>query len=225
MPFVKMSLRLPFTILALAGLLIRGIYTGSAYTMLPHRVIQRVGFAPEDLLDFGWRRLITSAFFTHGGSEFWLAVTMIALAVGVSEWFGGTRRIVATFWGVHLITLIAEALLIALPLKFAGAQIGAQLSHLRDVGPSAGYVGALGLACALLPRRLRLPALGAVMIGLIGFTLLPPAAGQTVAAKLSADLAHLIALPLGYLSARFWRANDRETELGITSPSAVSLAA
>jgi hypothetical protein len=206
MSFVaRLPLRVPFTIVVILSLWLRAWRTDSASHDLPRRVLQRVGFAPRDLLSFSWRRLISSAFFTHGRWEFWIAVAMIALALGAAEWATGTIWAFVTFWGVHLATLLSESLLIALPLKLAGAPIGAQLSDVRDVGPSAGYIGALGLACAFLPSPWRHRAAIAVMLGLLLFVLLPPDGTQTDAVKLSADLAHLIAFPLGWLSLSLWR--------------------
>ncbi|HYM16054.1 MAG TPA: hypothetical protein VEZ14_10890 [Dehalococcoidia bacterium] len=201
----RLPLRLPFTIVAILGLWLRAWRTDSASHDLPRRILQRVGFAPQDLVAFGWRRLITSALFTHGRWEFWIALVLIALAVGAAEWQTGTVRAFLTFWGVHLATLLGESLLIALPLKLAGVPVGAQLSDVRDVGPSAGYVGALGLVCALLPSPWRHRAAIAVLIGLLFFALLPPDGSESDAVKLSADIAHVIAFVLGWFSLTLWR--------------------
>lgn len=198
------AFRVPFTLVAMGGLTFRAIRTNSASGELPQRVLQRVGFAPRDLLLFGWHRLISSAMFTHGGVEFWGGLFMIGLAVGLSEWVGGTIRAFATFWGVHLVTLLAESLLIALPLQLAGLHFGTQLSDIRDVGPSAGYFGALGLVCALLPRPWRYVGAVGVLGYLLASTAMPPEPGEVLALKLSADLAHLIAFPLGWLSLSLW---------------------
>ncbi len=196
--------RVPFTLVAMGGLAIRAIRTNSASGELPQRVLQRVGFAPRDLLLFGWHRLISSAMFTHGGVEFWGGLCMIGLAVGLTEWISGTVRAFATFWGVHLVTLLVESLLIALPLQLAGLHFGTQLSDIRDVGPSAGYFGALGLACALLPRPWRYVAAAGVLGYLLFTAAMPPEPGEVLALKLSADLAHLIAFPLGWLTLSLW---------------------
>ncbi len=196
--------RVPFTVIAIGGLTIRAIRTNTTSGELPQRVLQRVGFAPRDLLLFGWHRLISSAMFTHGGVEFWGGLFMIGLAVGFTEWISGTVRAFATFWGVHLVTLLAESLLIALPLQLAGLHFGTQLSDIRDVGPSAGYFGALGLACALLPRPWRYVAAAGVLGYLLATAAMPPEPGEVLALKLSADLAHLIAFPLGWLTLSLW---------------------
>lgn len=197
---VRLPLRVPFTIVSLVGLWLRALLTDTASNDLPRRVLQSVGFAPRDLLAFGWQRLISSALFTHGRWEFWIAIVMIALAVGAAEWVAGTVRAFATFWGVHLATLLSESLLIALPLKLAGVPLGVQLSDVRDVGPSAGYVGALGLVCALLPSPWRRWSAMVVIGALVFMAFLPPEPNESAAVKLSADLAHVIAFALGWLS-------------------------
>jgi hypothetical protein len=70
----------------------------------------------------------------------------------------------------------------------------------RDVGPSAGYFGCLGLVCARLPGRWRWLSGGAILTGLVGAILFPAQAGESEAMKLLADFAHLIAFPLGWFS-------------------------
>ncbi|MHB8685531.1 MAG: hypothetical protein ACYC9X_14540 [Dehalococcoidia bacterium] len=197
--------RVPFTLLMLAALGVRAWRTDSGAADLPQRVLQRVGFAPRDLLSFSWRRLISSALFTHGRMEFWVAVVMVVAAVGILEWSGGTIVAAVTFWGVHVVTLLVESLFVALPLKLAGAGIGARLSDVRDVGPSAGYVGALGLLCALLPRPWRNVAAAVVVVGLVYVVFAPDEHAVTNAARLSADIAHFIAFPLGWYSLALWR--------------------
>jgi hypothetical protein len=201
----RLPLRVPFTTLSLVGLWLRALRTDTTSNDLPRRILQSVGFAPRDLLAFGWRRLISSALFTHGRWEFWIAIVMIALAVGVAEWVTGTVRAFATFWGVHLATLLSESLLIALPLKLAGIPLGVQLSDVRDVGPSAGYVGALGLVCALLPSPWRRWSAMLVIGSLVFMAFLPLEPNEGAAVKLSADLAHVIAFALGWLSLSLWR--------------------
>ena len=200
---VAFPLRVPFTIVSLIGLTVRAIRTNTAADDASNRVLQHVGFAPQDLVLFSWRRLVSSAMFTHGRLEFWAAIAMIVFAVGAAELMVGTLRAAATFWGVHLVTLLAESLFIALPLALAGVGAGKDLSDVRDVGPSAGYVAALGLVCALLPGRWpRISAVAVLSILLVlTFT---PAGGDDQAVRLSAGIAHLIAFPLGYAAATLW---------------------
>ena len=200
-----LPLRVPFTLLTLAALALRGWHTDTVVGALPRRVLSRAGFAPDDLLAFGWHRLFSSALFTHGPLEFWVAVLMIVVVVGLIERLAGTIVAALTFWGVHLLTLIAESLFVALPLKFAGLHIGAQIASVRDVGPSAGYVGALGLLCALLPKPWRYVAAGLTLSVLVYAFFAPSEEHLGSAAVLSAGIAHLIAFPIGWSSATLWR--------------------
>ncbi|HEY7801191.1 MAG TPA: hypothetical protein VIE40_00825 [Dehalococcoidia bacterium] len=202
---IVVPFRLPFTLLTLAVLAAFGLWTRSAYSELPRRAIEQVGFAPRDLLGFGWGRLFNSALFTHGELEFWAAVAMVLFAVGIAEWFTGTAFAAVTFWGVHLATLIVESVFVALPLKLAGLAIGAQILDLRDVGPSAGYVGALGVVCAMLPGRWRYAASAAVIGVLVYIGFAPDVDDLSMAAIMSATIAHLIAFPLGFAAYTVWR--------------------
>jgi hypothetical protein len=197
--------RLPFTLITLGLLGGFAIASGSIDARLPHMVVQRVGFAPRDLPDFDWSRIINSALFTHGGLEFWGAALMIVLAVGVAEWFAGTAFATATFWGVHVATLILESAL-ALPMKLGGLGIGEQILDVRDVGPSAGYVAALGAVCALLPKPWRYACIPPVLALLVALTFTPQMWALGEGAAWSATIAHLIAFPLGWLALAAWRA-------------------
>ncbi|HEX5479149.1 MAG TPA: hypothetical protein VFY79_05460 [Dehalococcoidia bacterium] len=216
---VWLLLLLPFTLVSIAGFAAQAVRTNTALSQAPQRVLDRVGFAPKDLLVFGWSRLINSAIVTHGAMEFWLAVAMIVFVIGAVELLTGSLRAVVTFWGVHIATLLIESLLIALPLALAGVAEGRNLSDVRDVGPSAGYLGVLGLLCALLPRRWSVASSVAVMAVLAVLTVAPVFdPDETV--RLSAGIAHLIAFPLGYASAvllppavrRTWRRVDASAE-------------
>ena len=128
---------------------------------------------------------------------------MITLAVGAAEWLTDTRRTVLTFWGVHLVTLVGESLLIALPVHQRWGVQGAAVMSDRDVGPSAGYFGCLGLASRRLPRPWSWLSGTAVLVALIIALFQAPRVGQGTAVKLAADLAHLIAFPLGWLTGRW----------------------
>jgi hypothetical protein len=198
--------RWPFTLVSLAGLTTGAWLTSSHAGALSIWWHRRLGFAPLDLWAGRWERLVTSALVTDGGQAFWRAAGMIALAVGAAEWLAGTRRAALTFWGVHLATLLTESLFIVLPLHQAGAAPGFALLVARDVGPSAGYLGCLGLACARFPNRRWGRLAGLLILAGLGMTLFqPPSEGQDAAVKLSADLAHLIAFPLGWLAAYFMK--------------------
>jgi hypothetical protein len=162
--------------------------------------LNRLGFAPRDLLVLNWERLVTSALVTSGGRVFGEALVMIALATGASEWITGSLRAGLTFWGVHLATLLILSLILAYPLHWAGYSVGSALIVARDVGPSAGYFGSLGLVSSQLSRRWRWVFFGLVWVGLIGVLVSSPLGGSGDIVTLSANLAHAIAFPLGMTS-------------------------
>jgi len=195
--------RVPFTLAILFLLTLVAWLTDTQSGQLSAAWLNRLGFAPRDLLLLNWERLVTSALVTNGGRVFWEAIGMIALATGTSEWLTSSRRAGFTFWCVHLVTLLTLALILAYPLHWAGFSIGSALVVARDVGPSAGYFGSLGLVSSRLPGRWRWLGFGLVWIGLLVVLINSPlgAAGEVV--LLSANLAHALAFPLGFISGFF----------------------
>jgi hypothetical protein len=193
--------RIPFTLSMVILLLLVAWGTHSFFQELAEIWVSQLGFAPRDLWFFRWERLILSALVTSGGSIFWFTLGMVAFTSGVAEWVTGTLRAALTFWGVHLVTLVLESLLFLLPLHQISFIQERALFFSRDVGPSAGYMGSLGLITTFLPKPWRWVAFGAILIFLIVSLFLPPRPGEIQAVKLSADMAHLIAFPLGWMSA------------------------
>jgi hypothetical protein len=190
----------PFTLVMIGLLLLVAWWTHSYIEVLAERWINRFGYAPRDLWFFRWDRLILSALVTSGGSVFWIALGMVAFTSGTAERVTGTRRAALTFWGVHLATLLIQSLVFSLPLHQLGFSQARALFFSRDVGPSAGYMGSLGLVSARLPKPWRWITFGAVLLFLLVSLFLPPRQGETYVVKLSADLAHLLAFPLGWIS-------------------------
>lgn len=179
--------RTPFTLLTLLLLVAVAIGTNSAVERLTQSWVRRIGFAPRDLGQWEIERLFTSALVTHGRWTFIGALGAVAVMVGSAELRTSTRRTALTFWGVHLLTLLA----LTTPLF--------EKPMARDVGPSAGYFACLGLAITTLPNRPRWLAFFGVMILLTIALFQPPRDGLPVAVKFSADAAHLIAFPLGFV--------------------------
>ena len=201
---VRLIQRLPFTLIMLVTLVIGALLTNTHTDALSTYWLNRLGFAPHDVWYWRWERLLTSALVTSGNWVFWQALGMVALAVGAAEWLAGTRRTIITFWGVHLVTLLVESLLIAWPLHQSGSATGTALVMARDVGPSAGYFACLGLACARFPRKLWGKIAGSIIfIGLL--VTLGQSINRTDVVKVFADLAHVLAFPLGWLTARWPR--------------------
>ncbi len=193
----RIARREPFTLTMLLVLAGVALATDTHVADLSLRLFNRLGFAPRDLIRLHWERLFTSALVTDGPIAFWSAMGITALASGIAEWRAGSTWAAATFWGVHLLTLVIESLLMALPMHLLGLSIGTALVLARDVGPSAGYFGSLGLAAWSLGGHWRWWACGAIMGGLVIALLLPKAAGASSVTALSANLAHLVAFPCG----------------------------
>jgi hypothetical protein len=198
--------------LALLGL--TAIWTGTHTAAISAKWLDRLGFAPLDLLALDLGRLFTSALVTSGGRVFWEALAMVAFAVGLSEWLTGTHRVALTFWGVHLSTLVLESLVFALPMHWIGMTLGSLVALSRDVAPSAGYFGALGLVSAHLRYPWNLISGGVIFIGL-QIVLLHFSRGNDLGMEVSADLAHLIAFPLGWYSIRLVNKNEQSTRINI----------
>jgi hypothetical protein len=191
---------LPFTWGMALILLAVAVWTKTHADKLSTRWLNRVGFAPYDLWFWRWERLFTSALVTSGGQLFWPVLSIATVALGLTEWLAGTKRAIATFWGVHLVTLLTESLLIALPLHSLGCAGGTALTLARDVGPSAGYFGCFGLVSRRLPDVVRQLTGGFIFGALLVNLFIPAANAEEGSAKVFADLAHLIAFPLGWFS-------------------------
>ena len=192
--------RLPFTIALVLLLIFMALVTETHIKPLTQDWLNLLGFGAHDLWYLRLERLFTSAVVTQGGRGFWGAIGMLAFSVGLAEWLAGTKKTLLTFIGVHLLTLVIEALLIGLAPSFNNGQALA-LFWVRDVGPSAGYFGCLGLACASLTQPWRWLSAGfviAFLIGAIILSILSNSGNATDLTSLSANIAHLMAFPLGF---------------------------
>lgn len=192
--------RLPITLILLLSLVIGGLITNTTVEQLTSHWLNHTGFAPNDLWYWRLERLFTSALVTSGGLVFWEACLQVGMFVGLAEWMTSWKRAAATFWGVHLLVLILTSLIISLSLHQLKA-IGLEASETaRDVGPSAGYFACLGLVSARLKRPWNWFS-GTILFAFFVVVLfLPPAAGEDARIKFSADLAHALAFPTGWLS-------------------------
>lgn len=190
--------RYPATLLLLAALVATALGTGTALGGLPQRFVHRFGFAPADLWALDLWRLFSSALVTQGGATFLLALVMVAVAVGMVEHRVGSWRAFLTFWGAHVWTLLIMS--VALRVALAGGQPGIEdtVATLRDVGPSAGYFGCLGVAMAL-PKDRRAGWAGTLGISIwLVADMLGQARGTPAQVEVSADIAHLTAFVSGW---------------------------
>ncbi len=192
--------RVPFTLTMLAALAIAGLITNTYFQEITREWLARTGFAANDLWYWRLGRLFSSAVVTSGGTVFWQALLLMAVAVGLAEYITGWKRTAATFWGVHVLALILLSIIVS-SLAHQLREIGLHATEVaRDVGPSAGYFACLGLASARLQRPWQWVTGG---IGLVAFVIalfVPATPGESARIKFSADLAHMIAFPLGWLS-------------------------
>jgi hypothetical protein len=204
----------PFTLITLGILIFITLITNTQVNNLSRFWLNRLGFAPRDLIHLHWGRIITSALVTNGGRAFWEALIIIALAVGLSEYQCGTFRAAVTYWGVHFTTLLLVTYLVAVPLRLSGLSIGNALTVARDVGPSAAYFGCLGLVSAKLNSPWRWIFGFLVLGGLVVYPFLPSQTDENVVLNLSANMAHLIAYPLGWIAYYLWKCVQNKTPVG-----------
>jgi hypothetical protein len=204
--------RLRFTVTMLISLGVAALLTDSHTGKLPSLWLHRLGFAPLDLRHQRWDHLFTSALVTGGGRFFAGTMGMVVLTSGLAEWIAGTRRTVFTFWGVHVTTLLAQSLLVAFPLHWLNLSLGNTLYRVQDVGPSAGYFGALGLISGRLPGPWRwLSAMG-VWGALLVALWIPARTDEDAGRKLTSDLTHVIAFPLGWASTLLLRGRAESSQ-------------
>lgn len=205
--------RVPFTLLTLMLLVAAGLLSGTLGGSIHPTLVVRFGFAPRDLIALEWFRVVASVFLTAGGLAFWVAALSVAVAVGVSEWRWGTRRAATVFWGAHIVTLLTT-LVIAGALHVSGLTLGSLLYEARDIGPSAGYVAAFGMALTALPRALR-PWVALAVAALLAFALGSSLAILPLqAARVSADVAHLIAFGIGTLAGTVYARGEEAIAAG-----------
>ena len=185
-----------FTLLISGLLLTTAIVSGSLTHSLSPSWQDRLGFAPQDLFTPHWDRMFSSALVTSGGKGFWPAFGATVSLVLIAEWLSGTRGAALAFWIAHLGASIGGSLLTWLAAQFSNSTMLNEIYTLRDVGPSAGYFGCIGLIFAQLPRPWKYLAGLAIMAGLIGGMIYSAYYGHTI--DVSAGLAHLVAFPLGW---------------------------
>ena len=131
----------------------------------------------------------------------WVVISRFSEIEKLAETLSGEQWqwVAGSFWGIHLVTLVFESVLFLLPLHQLGFTQARAVFYSRDVGPSAGYMASLGLVTTFLPKPWRWVVFGAVLTFLIVALTLPPRPAETQAVKLTADMAHLIAYPLGWI--------------------------
>jgi hypothetical protein len=185
-----------FTLFIAGLLLAAALVSGSLIKPLTSGWQDQLGFAPRDLFTPRWDRMFTSALVTSGGKGFWPAFGAMISLVLTAEWLSGSRRAALAFWIPHLGASIGGSLLTWLAVQLSRSAMLREIYTLRDVGPSAGYFGCMGLIVAHLPRPWKHLVGLVIMAGLIGGMIYSAHYGPTI--DISAGLAHLIAFPIGW---------------------------
>jgi hypothetical protein len=186
-----------FFTLFITGLLLAGaIVSLSVFKPLTSTWQDRLGFAPRDLFTPRWERMFTSALVTSGGKGFWPAFGAMISLVLTAEWLSGSRRTALAFWIPHLGASIGGSLLTWLAVQFYQSPLLNEIYTARDVGPSAGYFGCMGLIVSQLPRPWKHLVGLAIMAGLIGGMVISAQNGAAI--DVAAGMAHLLAFPLGW---------------------------
>lgn len=192
--------RYRFTLVLLAALVAAAVATGTVAGPLSRDLLQRIGFAPRDLWTMDVLRLFVSALVTEGRWVFPAALSMVALAVGAVEHRHGSMVAALTFWASHLWTLAVVSVATWLSSGLPMSEIAGAVLRARDVGPSAGYFGAIGVAlCSIEDGRRRALATLLVLVWL-GVDLAGPT-GVSLRAEREADIAHLVAFATGWVVA------------------------
>ena len=196
----KVISRLIFTVIMLIGLILAALLTNTIFQEITQQWINLAGFSASDLWYWRLERLFTSAFVTSGNLVFWEALFLVALFVGTAEWMSGWKQTAATFWGVHLFSLVLFSLIMAI-MAHQFRYIGLEASEIaRDVGPSAGYFACLGLVSARIRHPWNWVSAGVLFLFFLASVFIPAPASDGAAIKFSADMVHLIAFPTGWAS-------------------------
>lgn len=160
-----------------------------------------LGFAPVSLVDLNWHQTLTSLVVTAGERHFLQSMAMLTIAVGFCEYVHGTSAAIKVFFTSHLFVIVGLSLLVVLPAHYAGSDWGTALATQQDVGPSAGYYGCLGAGFASMKSGRRRLAMSVTLMILLVRLVNSVSQLPDLASIASADLSHLVALPLGFLLA------------------------
>ncbi len=200
-------------------LLAAGLSSASIMNLLSPELTARLGYAPTHLQDPSeWWRLAVSGTVTTGGRGFVAGVISLLVFTGTSEWWAGTRWAAIGFAVGYFASVLAVSLLVALPLYWLGSSIGKELATLPGVGPSAGYLGSLGLIAAMLPERFRRPGATFAFVVLAALVAIPPIGTDEPRAIWVTDgLVHLFAFVAVFATRMLWqRRRNRRTARGGT---------
>ncbi len=184
------------------ALISAGVYGQTHLGPLDAETHLRVGHSAHSLWEGQWSRVVTSVLFTANGWHFYCSLAMMAGAISWVELTRGTWIAIGTFVSIHVITLLVMSIGIATSMALVESHRGNLLWYTKDVGPSAGYYGCLGLAITSLQPQWFWPTLVAIMLILLARIGWSSYHLVDEGRLMSADIAHLIAFPLGLLLSR-----------------------
>jgi len=173
----------------------------SYWHVLTSQWCDRLGFAPMNLLDFQWQRLLSSLLVTAGGWKFPASLLMLGACVGIAEHRYGTGATIKLFLTSHLAVLLFLSVVILALEQGVDSSLVLPLVKGRDIGPSAGYYGCFGAILMLLTGVRRAISFVMVLSILLARLTMSVSELPEAANVVSADAAHLLALPLGGLLA------------------------
>ncbi len=186
-----------FTLLMLVLIASFAELTKSNKGRLKPEWLLHMGYAPKDIWFRKIEKIFLSALITDSQKAYIQALILIFFFVGTLEIMTRTWYTLICFWSVHVLTLLIVSLLIIIPAKKSGHVLGEELYFAKDVGPSAGYFGCLGVLLGYLPGALSLISLILMCVGILVY-LTQPVAKEHRLMKIHSDLAHLIAVLIGF---------------------------
>ena len=146
--------RIPFTLALALTLFVTTTVTGTLLRSIRSDELARWGFGAADLAHGHWLHLVLATFQII---DPYVALSMLATVlalVGACEYRLGTVRTVPVYALAHVAGWLAT-MAVAKIFAAHGSEWGTRLVAERDVGASAGAIGALGAWLMYFPPRLR----------------------------------------------------------------------
>lgn len=180
--------RVPFTLALLGTIWLLAVLTDSLGHGVPAAINARFGYAPADLESGQVYSILTSVLFIH--KRFMIGPLNFSLLLFILpyEWIAGTRRVLAVFWGAHIIETLLSGVVI-LMLAADGFLPAMRLKVIDDVGMSAGTFACAGALLTVLPRRWAVSGAIALTAYLLAMLVL----GHHMY-----DLDHVLVTPIGF---------------------------
>lgn len=153
--------RVPFTLAVVAVMLVLGLVTGTLWSSLDGRpLFDTVAYGLPAFQDGQWWTVVTGALFALTPVQYVAVAGGFAVLVGASELLLGTRRTALAACVLQAAAVLLAALILLALSSWTSWDWAIRLADDRDVGFSAGAMGALAAASAVVPRpwraRLRL---------------------------------------------------------------------